>query len=200
VEAVDALARFGLSPDRQHEREDELAVIIDGYNFLFADRRDMLKLAPGELERMRREFLGRLARLAAVENTAITVVFDGGEDAEAFVRETTWHGVKVVFSDKSGSADAEILRLLEEGHAARDTVVVSNDNELRRGTKRLGAHVTSVEEFKRHMKETFKGQRQAHREPLEKYEGVPQSDVEYWMKQFGVKDPESDPPKGDSRV
>lgn len=177
-----------------------MAVIIDGYNFLFADRRDMQQFAQGELEKMRQEFLGRLARLQAVENTSITVVFDGGQDFENFVRESTWHGVRVLFSDKSGTADTEILRQIEDGHAARDTVVVTNDNELRRSAKRLGAHVTSVEEFKRHMKGAFKGQLQAHREPLEKFEGVPQNEVDYWMKQFGVEESDDDAPDGDAHA
>lgn len=165
-----------------------MAVIIDGYNFLFADRRDMQQFAQGELEKMRQEFLGRLARLQAVENTSITVVFDGGQDFENFVRESTWHGVRVLFSDKSGTADTEILRQIEDGHAARDTVVVTNDNELRRSVKRLGGNVTSVEEFKRHMKDLFKGQSQVHREPLEKYEGVSSDEVDFWMKQFSATD------------
>lgn len=165
-------------------------MIIDGYNFLFADRRDMRQLEVGDLEKMRRDFLGRLARLQAIENAAITVVFDGGQDSENFVRETTWHGVKAIFSDKNATADAEILRQLEAGHGARDTLVVSNDNELRRGAKKLGARVTSIDEFKRHMRDAFKGQVQAHREPLEKYEGVAENEVEFWMKQFGVKEDE----------
>ena len=168
-----------------------MAVIIDGYNFLFADRRDMRQFEAGDLEKMRRDFLGRLARLQAIENTAITVVFDGGADCENYVRETTWHGVKAIFSDKNGTADAEILRQLEAGHGARDTLVVSNDNELRRLAKKIGARVTSIDEFKRHMKDAFKGQVQAHSEPLEKYEGVPENEVEFWMKQFGVKEDEN---------
>jgi len=172
-----------------------VAVIIDGYNFLFADRRDMLQLPPGELEKMRSDFLGRLARLRAVENSDITVVFDGGQNADAFVRESSWHGVKVIFSDTAGNADPEILRLLQETHGARDTVVVTNDNELKRGIRKLGAHITSVEEFKRHMKDLFKGQRQAHREPLEKFEGVPSNEVQFWMQEFGIRedDPDDEP-------
>ena len=170
-----------------------MAVIIDGYNFLFADRRDMFKLPPGELEKMRRDFLTRLARIQAIENTSITVVFDGGQpDAEDLARESTFHGVKVVFSSKPGSADAEILQLLQESHAARDTVVVTDDNELRRLAKKTSAHVTSTEEFKRHMKLAFKGQTQAHREPLEKYQGVPSNEIDFWMKQFGADDSDSD--------
>ena len=113
---MDAPAGNGLSEAVPGERKIELAVIIDGYNFLFADQRDMQHLAQGELERMRQEFLGRLARLRAVENTAITVVFDGGEGSESFVRETTWHGVKVVFSDKAGTADTEILAQIGRAH------------------------------------------------------------------------------------
>ena len=169
-----------------------MALIIDGYNFLFADRRDMSYLGDGELERMRDGFLGRLARLRAIEDADITVVFDGGGDADIFTREFTWHGIKVVFSDREGTADTEILTLLEESHAARDAVVVTNDNELRRNSKRFGARVNSIEEFKRHMKDLFKSQRQAHREPLEKFEGVPETEVDYWMKEFGLSEPDND--------
>ena len=46
------------------------------------------------------------------------------------------------------------------------------------------------------MKGLFKLQRQAHREPLEKFEGVPESEVDYWMKEFGLKEPETDPAAG----
>ena len=167
-----------------------MAVIIDGYNFLFADRRDMLHLAEGELEKMRTDFLGRLARLGAIENTDITVVFDGAEAAETFARESDYHGVTVIFSDKNDSADAVIVKRLNQSFSGRDTVVVTNDNELRRNVKRAGAHPSSVEEFKRHMKSLFRAQRQAHREPMEKFEGVPESQVDFWMQQFGITEPE----------
>ena len=102
-----------------------MAIIIDGYNFLFSDRRDMLHLADGELEKMREDFLGRLARLAAIENADVTVVFDGGEGAESFANEFAYHGVKVLFSDKADTADMEIVKLLNRSHSARDTVVIT---------------------------------------------------------------------------
>jgi len=173
-----------------------LAIIIDGYNFLFADRRDMLQLVEGELEKMRNDFLGRLARLGAIENADITVVFDGGEGAESFAREFTYHGVTIIFSDKADTADMEIVKLLNRSHSVRDTVVVTDDRELRRNVKRAGAHPSSTDEFKRHMKDLFRQQRQAHREPLEKFEGVAKNEVDFWMQEFGIAEPER-PPDGE---
>lgn len=176
-----------------------MAIIIDGYNFLFADRREMSKLPTGELERMRNDFLGRLARLRAIEDATMTVVFDGaGNPGEAFTREFNHHGVKVIFSDRQGNADAEILRILSESNAARDATVVTDDNELRAAAKRLGARPSSTEEYKRHMRQTFQSQRQAHKEPMEKFEGVPANEVEFWMRQFGVDPDEERKDKGRS--
>ena len=175
-----------------------MAIIIDGYNFLFSDRREQLGLAEGELEKMREDFLGRLARLGAIENAAITVVFDGGEGAEFHAGEFTYHGVTVLFSYKVDTADMEIVTLLNRSHSVRDTVVVTDDRELRRNVKRIGAHPSSTAEFKRHMKDLFKQQRHAHREPLEKFEGVASNEVDFWMQEFGITEPDRPPDGGQS--
>ena len=176
-----------------------MSVIIDGYNFLFADRRDMFRLPPGELQKMREDFLGRLARMRAIENSKITVVFDGGQDADLFVREQVWHGVTVLFSDSEGDADAEIVRAVETDFGARDIVVVSNDNELRRAVSKLGANVVSIEEFKRHMKTVFRENAGTTREPLQKFEGVSENEVDFWMQEFGIKE-EKEPRSGGDNV
>ena len=112
--------------------------------------------------------------------------------------EFNYHGVKVFFSDKADTADQEIVKLLNRSDYARDTVVVTNDNQLRRDSKRAGAQVTSIEEFKRHMKNLFRVQHQAHREPLEKFEGVPKSEVDLWLQEFGITEPDPDDGESDA--
>jgi predicted RNA-binding protein with PIN domain len=80
----------------------------------------------------------------------VLVVFDGGMPG-GFAPELSGGGVSVVFAASyRGDADAIILARAQK--APRDTVVVTNDDALRRACRAAGAQVIDAAAFVRRLK------------------------------------------------
>lgn len=118
-----------------------LHYVLDGYNIINQDP----ALATAKLEEGR----NRLCRLISSQrpqgsrNNAVTVVFDGRSD---FSGGETTAGVRVVFS-RDETADEKIKRIVAGEKNRKNTVVVSDDRELRYYVRALGARVVGVKEF-----------------------------------------------------
>ena len=84
--------------------------VIDAYNAIFADK-GLSRIAEERLERGRDALVALLRELARAGRTVVAV-FDGAELAFPGPRRTTKDGVRVIFSEPKGTADAEIERIV----------------------------------------------------------------------------------------
>ncbi len=84
----------------------------------------------------------------------LLVVFDGGVPG-GFAQELSGGGVRVVFAAAyRGDADAIILAQVQK--APRHTIVVTNDDHLRRACRAAGAQVIDVAAFVRHLERSLR--------------------------------------------
>jgi predicted RNA-binding protein with PIN domain len=121
-----------------------LRYIIDGYNVtnhpLFA------KLANKKSKDSKHALLGliNLKKLSGSSKNKVTIVFDGYEDRDIIFREN-YPEFEIIFS-KNESADERIMKLAEEA-ANLNTVIVSDDKQIRLFVSPIGCAVLGVEEF-----------------------------------------------------
>ena len=169
-----------------------MGLIIDGYNVIFAMVRHPLQYDSGECERLRTELLERLERYRSHRQEDITVVFDGGPKGAHLARDQHFGGLRVIFSDPNADADTEIKQLVRESTGARDLRIVTDDAELARFVRRLGARVSSTEDLQRKMQAVEKksGEEDQEAEPSCKFDGPAPYEVDPWVAAFGDIDEE----------
>jgi len=110
----------------------------------------------------------------------LLVVFDGGVPG-GFAQELSGGGVSVVFAASyRGDADAIILARAQK--APRDTVVVTNDDHLRRACRAVGAQVIDAAAFVRVLKRPLR----LPTSPAEAKENpkLSAAEIEEWLQLF----------------
>jgi predicted RNA-binding protein with PIN domain len=157
-------------------RQGPVHLLVDGHNVLHLDPE--LRRLMAEPERARAE----LERLLA-HRQRVTLFYDGGPGGEA--QNTRRHGLVIEYS---GAADADdrIARWLLF-HPNVRAVVVSDDRELRRRIRVLGARGVTARGFLA----AFRRQREAPPDapPLSPGE------VDQWLRIFGIEDEADEEPK-----
>jgi predicted RNA-binding protein with PIN domain len=120
-----------------------LQFIIDGYNVINhpAFKRQNLGKTKDQRSSLL-EFISSKKPCGSPKNKVI-VVFDGFPGRHS---QEPACGIRVVFSGE-GSADDKIRMMLEASVNPKNTVVVSDDKEVRLAAKLFGARPVAVEEF-----------------------------------------------------
>lgn len=121
-------------------RTPGMIVLVDGYNVtkrVWAD-------AP--IAEQRRRLVALLEELSARTGVRPTAVFDG-DDVDDMGRREGTRGVRVEFSPAGVSADAMLISAVASSMPQGPVVVVSSDNEVRRGAAARGARVLHSEDF-----------------------------------------------------
>lgn len=142
-------------------------VLIDAHNVLHQD--PTLRTLMHEPERARSE----LERLLAGRQH-LHLFYDGGPGGE--VRTSHRQGLRVDYAG-TGEADDRIVQWLQHNHSRR-AVVVTDDAELRRRVRTLGAGVMDADGF-------LTGLRR-ERDPREDRGPLSAAEVDEWMRIFGL--------------
>ena len=66
--------------------------------------------------------------------------------------------------------------------------VITSDHAIQNFVKRYGTQITPSNEFLDEMNDAMEEQALPQNEPIEKYEGAPPDEIDYWMSVFGDKD------------
>ena len=152
--------------------------VVDAYNVIFRDE-ELSNIADESLERARDVLISLLRKLARA-GRKVVAVFDGAEGAFGWGRRRTVKGVKVIFSEPKGTADAEIERVISSTPPASNWRVVTDDKKLARRARSLGAKTVPTKEFLQKLRK--KVRRPAGRRSLSPGE------VDYWMRVFGAEE------------
>jgi predicted RNA-binding protein with PIN domain len=182
--------------------------LIDGYNLLFSgagrrprDEREM-EAARGELVRL-------LQRLHAARRGRSILVFDCRKPFFLFglPRRSRAGDVEIRFAASDSSADDLLREMIREARDAQGTTVVTSDREIlddadARGIRSVGAKAFwavlqeggAAEEGRQAGKAAgarpaargTRGAPPAPPEPDAKRQGLTGSEVDYWMKEFGM--------------
>lgn len=120
-----------------------LLYIIDGYNITSHTKFSPLTKKINDPRRALLEFI-KTRKLCGSPRNKITVVFDGYPNLSR--QKLDKEEINVIFS-KEETADSRIKKMVETQVNPRNTVVVSDDKEIRFFVKAAGARSLGVEEF-----------------------------------------------------
>lgn len=162
--------------------ESSQKILIDGYNLIHADH-DMKRLIGASPDSARSLLLDRLRTYVRTKCLQITVVFDGRGsmlDTEPVVPGK----LQILFSRERQSADDLIIAILEEAANAREYLVVTSDNEdIGRVARGLGAQVIDSPSFLKRIARTRPSF------PARKEKPAPaDDDLEYWLRKFSKEE------------
>jgi predicted RNA-binding protein with PIN domain len=118
-------------------------IIVDGYNVIRANPR-LQSMERLSLERARDVLVQTLCSAPRLSNDRITVVFDGALGTRSHVHKERVGRLLIVYSARGQKADDVIVEEARRG-PAEDTVVVTNDVEVRENCRAAGCRVSGSE-------------------------------------------------------
>ena len=172
-------------------------LIIDGYNLLHTAGLARANYAQGDLQRQRHQLLVRLAgSLSTEERQRSTVVFDAIEAPAGLAREFQHEGIAVLFAEPGHEADEVIEQLVGAHSAARNLIVVSSDHRLQRAARSRRAASLDSEAFLTRLSRRGEAAQTTSRssdggDGAAKPSPASDSDVAYWLREFGSIDVET---------
>lgn len=164
-------------------------IIVDGYNVMHADPALRLQLEK-DIEAARGALISRLDHYVQQKQVKMTVVFDGRgglADSAAIIPGR----LQVVYTPTGQSADQFIVETVAGHPSARSYIVVTSDMvDIGRRLRGLGAQVMTSPAFLDRLRRRPPGD--APESGNDAVEPLPEEDLAYWMKQFGVDNDASD--------
>lgn len=167
-----------------------MAILIDGYNLLFAWGTRGREGDPRFLERSRvalLDFLGAALPPSLREQT--TVVFDAREAPRDLPRNCSHQGLSVRFCERGEEADDMLERLIQADSTPRRLTVVSSDHRVQTAASRrkatavdVDAWLDQVERLRRST--TTPGDSDAPEKPSEPSSA---DEVAYWRRLFDAQ-------------
>jgi predicted RNA-binding protein with PIN domain len=171
------------------KREQNMPVLIDGNNLLFAALENDPERPPSRSTLCR--LLGQWARRTGEQ---VAVIFDGPEPTEALAGQISDPDVAVTYS-AGPSADDVLARTLDAHSAARRLIVVSSDREVARAARRRKARSVRSDVFWAVVQRDLARERPRPLEPPEKRRGLKPDDAEHWLRELGLggEQPDGEP-------
>jgi uncharacterized protein len=166
-----------------------MAIIIDGYNLLYASGILGHGRGPGYLERSRQALLNFLAEsLEEKEIKTCVVVFDASDSApKGLPRTVTHRGIVVKYASGLPSADELIEQLILADTSPKKLTVVSSDHRLHRAAKRRKATPTDSDIwFHQVIRRRVERQRTADQPTAKPDAPSTPTEINFWLRTFGV--------------
>ncbi len=127
----------------------DTAIIVDGYNVIFAWD-ELAKLAAEDLDAARRRLCDRLSSFAGFKKCHLVLVFDGYKRKENPGKKEAFHNIQVVYTKENQTADAYIEALADQIGRNYAVRVATSDalvqlSSLRSGVLRMSARELQLE-------------------------------------------------------
>ena len=169
-----------------------MALIIDGYNLMYAAGILGRGIGPGGLERSRLALLNFVAEaIDAEELPTTTIVFDARHAPPGLPSMLVHRGMTVCFAARHENADELIEELIRADSAPRRLTVVSSDHRLQRAAHHRRARAIDSDrwysDMLRHRAARGAAPSPATVKPTQPAAG----EVEFWLRQF-ADEPEID--------
>ena len=139
----------------EQQAEGKQTLILDGYNFIFAEP-ELKQLAADHLGAARERLMDRLSNYSGFTGREVIVVFDGFRTAGNPGSRSLHSNIRVAFTPEGESADAYIERLASEIGKNDRVAVVTGDTMIRISAMRSGILRISPTEFMLELEETEK--------------------------------------------
>ncbi|MFH1709085.1 MAG: NYN domain-containing protein [Planctomycetota bacterium] len=137
-----------------------MAVIIDGYNLIYASERWADFMDRGVIDAARDELLAALADYFREARQPVTVIFDGRPGYDRPGGRKLAHGpIEVRFAGSRREADDAIIDRVRASAQPRDITVITTDRAIARAVGEYGARVKTSREFRVEVFEELKARR-----------------------------------------
>ncbi len=169
-----------------------MSLVIDGYNLLYASGILGRGVGPGGLERSRGALLNFLAESldpSLLDRTI--VVFDARQSPPGLPRLVKHRGMTVRFAEPGSDADEVIEQLIKADSAPRRLTVVSSDHRLHRAARRRRAKAVDSDEWYAEVLRNRIHRVRSKSPGLKPSELPSETEVRFWLRQFGLEEPES---------
>ena len=155
-----------------------MALLIDGYNLIYASEKWGDMMDKGDIERARHTMISDLSEYVGTMKRRIIVVFDGrtghykGPEKMSFA----YGNVEILFTGREMKADEKIEETVKQAVHPGEITVVTSDRHLQRKVRALGAAVKESRDFRTEVFRRLKDLRQRSKEkgdnvyPLISYE------------------------------
>ncbi len=162
--------------------------LIDGYNLLFSSHPE--RIQSDELDAARKGLIQQVARYFGLCGTRARIVFDHtkGPPVWGIPGRSRTGPVEVLYTPKGVIADDEILRMVDGTSDRTAYTVVTNDRGIVDVVRKRQFRVIPSDAFLSKMEKAIGEAEGKTEDPREKTEGLSSSDVDYWMKEFGLEE------------
>lgn len=161
--------------------------LIDGHNLVFAMKNGADQLAGFEVSHTAQLLCKVLQEYMYHKRADAVLYFDGlGPQDRRFYNNFTH--VNVVFAGADYEADDYIIGDVETDTAPKSLVVVSTDRRVKEVAKKKKCRMIDSFDFWCDMVEYVNKPKKKKPEPSAKTKGLSESEVDAWMKVFGLKD------------
>jgi predicted RNA-binding protein with PIN domain len=169
-----------------------MALLIDGYNLLFAAGILGPLRGKGGGASSREALLDFLVdHLPAKELPRSMIVFDAAEAPPGLPKQYSHRGLAVRFAPRNMSADALMEELIERSADPRRLTVVSSDHRIQRAARRRGAKYVDSGPWHADLRRTA-AQAVVEAEEQKPDRPLSPAEVAAWLREFGI------PPKKDA--
>lgn len=170
-----------------------MALLIDGYNLMYAASIVGPGQGPDGLRRARHALLNWIAAVVAPsELPRTTVVFDAANAPRGLPREFVHRGVMARFASAYADADALLEELIQRDSAPRQLTVVSSDHRLHRAARRRRARAIDSEAWYSEVLRRYlaaQNEQQLTHDEIPRDRQVRPDEVAYWIRAFDVHEP-----------
>lgn len=162
-----------------------MALIIDGYNLMFAAGFVGQRSGPGGLERSRLALLNFIAEsIEPSAHASTTVVFDSQHAPPGLPATLQFRGITVRFATAHESADELIEELIRAESAPRRLLVVSGDHRLQTAARHRRAKAVDSDQWYSDMLRRRALRHAAEPQGTVKPHEPVAGEVEFWLRQF----------------
>lgn len=140
-------------------------ILVDVQNFLYAIP-SYRKILMKNFELAIHQLIHEFSQYQDWAHDQVTLVFDGPGKKELM----SAHGLEIIFSGESASADSVIERIIAQNKSKKDFLVITSDHAIKEGVSAWGARSVSPLQFVKMMDYEITDQKKQHEKFLRKKE------------------------------
>ena len=162
-----------------------MLIVIDGYNVILTVSNLEKYVKVNNIEEAREILISILIRYKIRKKYNIVLVFDSRHDCCDKPARQEISGIEIVYAKYSKDADTEIKNMIAHNQNPGNTLVITNDNDIRKFVQKKGGKVLDSESFYNEIVKTLGwNKKRLPKEYKSKYEGASNTEKEYWLDVF----------------
>lgn len=162
-----------------------MLIVIDGYNLIFTVSNLEKYVKVDNIEDARKRLISLLIKYKASKKYNIVLVFDSSQDNYVTPSKQKISGLEIMYAKYGKDADTEIKNIISLSQNPKDTLVVTNDNDIRKFVLKKGSNVIDSVNFYMQIRKSLDSQKKSlPKEYRSKLKGPSKKETKYWLDVF----------------